>query len=493
MQTKQAKPILKRLQEMVTRPKQLVSEMIGRISYQINNHLYNIRPTIDYTQVDYEWFDKLRRGKQSGFEIGGLFAAPIAEIISSWTLGDGFTVEFEQENEATETALAEFLQDYLETLVESNEDKLTLGDAYIIVNADGSLQKISPEQIEIKRDELDFTRIVAITVKTINEGIEIEDIYTDSERLIRIRRGGEIAEQSFPNLIGRIPIIHFAHDRSPNEAFGHPYFESLLTLFAEYDDVIRKGLDGVKIMGNPFPVVEGLEDAESAKRTNSSYTETYVDKQGNTQTDYRIEMSPSQIMWLGKGASMKLLSPNDFTGNTTDMLKKLFYIMLQVSKIPEWVWGGAISSSMASVEAQAPAFAKFISGQRRKLESDLRALIEIYLATISLFTPAIASEGRFSIQWPEIMPVDKELVLKWAMWLKENGAITKETALRLADVVQDVSLEIQNAQTEQKAEQAQSARREMANQALQFRNGTAQGTNQGNAAQNQAQSGQRTA
>jgi hypothetical protein len=444
-----------------------ISELIGRISYRFNNQALRVRPTIDYTETDYEWWDKFRRGKQAGYEIGGLFASPMAQIIASWSLGDGFGIE--TEDEGLQEAFQEFLKQYLQMLVETKEDDLCLGDAYLIVNADGSIQKISPEQVEITRNELDFNLIERVTVTTINDAIEIEDIYSPTERIVRVKRAGATTEQRFPNLIGRLPIVHFANDRGSNESNGRPYFESLLTLFAEYDDVIRKGLDGVKLMGNPIPVVEGLEDPEGAKRLNATYTETYTDAQGNTQTDYRTELSPTEMYFFGKGATFKFAAPGNFSENTNTMLKKLFYVMLQHAKIPEWVWGGAISSSMASVEAQAPAFVKFIEGQRRKLEQPIRELLEIYFATLSLFTPGIGNENRFTIEWPDLMPEDKELSLKWAMWLKENGIISKETALREADMVKDIEAELKKAEAEKKAEEKQAMRNAMGSEGAMMR------------------------
>lgn len=472
---KRNKTLLERFTGMFAQPKQVISELIGRVSYQFNNLLYRIRPTVDYTVTDYEWWDKFRRGKQAGFEIGGLFANPMTEIIASWSLGEGFTIE--TESEETKEALAEMLNSYLQSIIETNEDELALGDAYLLVNADGTIQKISPEQIEIKRDELDFTKIESISIVTNNEAIEIRDSYTATNRTVTIRRGSDVQEQSFPNLIGRIPIVQFSNDRSPNEAYGHPIFEPLLTLFADYDDVLRGGVDGVKLMGNPIPVVEGLEDAESAQRINATYSETYTDKQGNSQTQHVTELVPNKMYFFGKGAKFHFAAPGNFAENTNIILKKLFYVMLQHAKIPEWVWGGAISSSMASVEAQTPAFIKFIESQRRKLEISLKELIEIYMATIALFTPGITVDEDLAIIWPEIMPQDKALMLQWVQYLQQSGMLTKESALRLADVVRDVQEEIKKAQAEKKAEDRLANNRVLTANATQIKNGAKGFTN----------------
>lgn len=461
------KTLFQRLRDVFAQPKAIISEIIGRVSYQFNNLLYRIRPTIDYTITDYEWWDNFRRGKQKGFEIGGLFANPMTEIIASWALGEGFTIE--TDSEATKEALSEMLNSYLQSIIETNEDELALGDAYLLVNADGTIQKISPEQVEIKRNELDFTLIEAIAICTNNDAIEIRDTYTAENRTVQIKRGSTTEESSFPNLIGRIPIVQFSNDRSPNEAYGHPFFEALLTLFADYNDVLRGGVDGVKLMGNPIPVVEGLEDAEGAQRINATYSETYTDKQGNTQTQHVTELVPNKMYFFGKGARFHFAAPGNFAENTNIILKKLFYVMLQHAKIPEWVWGGAISSSMASVEAQTPAFIKFIESQRRKLEINLKELIEIYMATISLFTPGIIVDGDLAIVWPEIMPQDKALMLQWVMYLQQSGMLTKESALRLADVVRNVQDELDKAKKEKQSEDAKVNNRQMAAQATQFR------------------------
>lgn len=467
MAQKKQLSLAQRLQAFLSKPQEAISEIIGRVSYDKWAKQLRVRPTVDYTQIDYEWYDKFRRGKQAGYEIGGLFAQPMTEIIASWALSEGFSLE--SDNESLDEAIEEFLEANLQSLIETFEDMLALGDAYLLVNVDGSLQKISPEQVEIERDELDFTQIISMTVVTDNDGVQIRDKFTATQRTVTINRAGNKSEQTFPNLIGMIPIVQFSNDRSPNEAYGHPFFEPLLTLFADYDDVLRGSVDGVKLMGNPVPVVEGLEDAESAQKTNATYTDTYIDAQGTTQTEYRTELASNKMYFFGKGANFKFASPNAFADNSATVLKKLFYVMLQHAKIPEWVWGGAISSSMASVEAQTPAFIKFIQGQQRKLEKPIRELLTIYLNSVSLFTPNLSADDELTLVWPELMPQDKAMMLQWVQYLQQNGMMTKESALRLSDLVDSPNEEIEKAKAESEAAAMRQTRRDLANQAMQLR------------------------
>lgn len=436
-----------------------VSELISRVATNFTANIkYYARVTVDYTQADYEYYDKLRRGLQYGFEISGLFTRPITQIITSWTLGDSFTVDIDNQN--TSEAVNDFINNELQAIVETSEDMLALGDSYIVVNPDGTLTQVPPSQVDIEVSDDNFRNVTKATIYTRHKNLQIEDSYTNTERTITVRRtglfsasGSVIEETVYPNLIGRIPVIHFPNDRGSNEVYGHPYYAEQLTLLAEYDDVIRKSIDGVKMMGNPIPVVEGLDDPESAKELNSTYTDTYVDLEGNTQTEYVTELDPHNMLYFGAGARFKFAAPGSFTDNTNTVLKKLFLLMLQNSQIPEWAWGGAIQSSMASVQAQTPAFVKFIGGRRRKLETPLKALLEVYIATIAIFTPGIDANAVIHITWPELMPEDEEIRLKWVMFAMQNNMITRETALRLADIVENPRQEIEDANEEAQAQE----------------------------------------
>lgn len=437
--------------------KEPIQEIIGRVGYKLHVR-YPARISIDHTQVDAEYWDKLRRGKKAGFEIGGLFAKPIVENITSWVLGDGFTVTTGHEN--TDTKLSEFVGDNLLTFITTHEDMLALGDAYIVCNADGSLTLVPTSQVEIETSEENHKLITKATITTHDSenGIEIKDEYTDTERVRTVRRhiraGGlfgrqttvELDVQRYPNLMGRVPVVHWANDRSANEVYGHPIYEALLTLFAEYDDVIRKGIDGVKLMGNPTPTFENIDNPQAAQQTERAYQDSYYNNNNTSTTEDVTEFSPQEVVYT-KG-TFNYKSPGNFTPNTVDMLKKLFQVMLQHTQIPEWVWGGAIASSNASVDAQLPAFARFIGLRRLKAEAPIRELIELWLLTIAVFTPNIKTDERLTFEWSNLIPENEEVRLKWTQYLDGKGYIQKTTAVQLSGLVDDASEEVELAQQE---------------------------------------------
>lgn len=430
-----------RMRQTIEPRAQQITEMIGRWSSRVTA-MYPNRVVVDHTITDYEFWDALRRGKQLGYELGGLFARPITQIIASWTLGDGFTVN--TDDDYTNTVLSGFVQEHLETFVQVCEDHLALGDAYIVVNADATIQTISPSQVQIETDPDNPRQYAKVTITSHDtlSGVQTEDVYTSDERTITRRYKNQVTVETYPNIFSEIPIVGFHNDRSANEVYGHPIYEELLTLMAEYDDVLRKSLDGVKIMGNPIPVAEGLEDPETAKRVNATYTDTYVDELGNTQTEYVTEFDRVSMLYFGKGGSFKFASPAAFTSNATDVLHELFQMMLRNSQVPEWVWGGAIASSMASVDAQTPAFVKFIQGRRRKLERPTKKVLMLYLLALSLIDRRVQAPEAVAMQWPDLTPGDDAVRLQWVQYMDSRGYLQPQTVVQQSQLVDDPGAEV---------------------------------------------------
>ena len=93
----------------------------------------------------------------------------------------------------------------------------------------------------------------------------IEDIYTATERtrIIRQEGGAPVGEpQVFPNLIGRIPIVHIANNRSADEYYGTPELEATIELLQQYGEVIAAAISGNIRQGRPTPAID-FKDEES--------------------------------------------------------------------------------------------------------------------------------------------------------------------------------------------------------------------------------------
>lgn len=443
--------------------RQLVTEMIGRVAAPFIRLYTSL--TVDRTRPDERWWDRFLRGKEPGYELGGLFARPTAETLADWTLGQGFTAS--TDNEAVDERLNEFVGDHLDDILDAYKRSLGRGNSYLVVNPDATLTPVSPDQVEVETDPLNIHRVTGYKITSRLEHYHIIDHYTLSGREVIIKQTGTLdgqpvtlqaTTQVFENLTGRLPVIHFAEDRSENEIYGHPVTESLVKLFARYDDILNAGLDGAEVMGRPVPVAEGLEDPEQTKRALATGEETVRDKDGANQTIPIIDFRALSMLFLGKGGSFKFASPGSFSADTVALLKKLFYLMLEHIRIPEWVWGGAVQSSKASVDAQMPAWIKVIQGRQRKVKKVLVELLEVWLATVALTEP-LATDVKIAIEFPDLAGEDETLSMQWLTLAITNGLITDETALAFinahAPMVEDVAAEIAAAKAESQEKQEQ--------------------------------------
>ena len=261
--------------------------------------------TADETIPDYEFYDRLRRGKAKGYTLGGLFAKRIERVIASWVLGGGVVVELadddglgEEERLYTNGLLHEFAESLLDAgadysdpdqpstdaddrncsrLMSAYKDALGLGDQYIILNADASISLPSPDTVTVRRDILDYRRVVSVTVETRLDGYVMTDEYRADGRTVTVKKGDKIlSTQQYENLLGVIPVVHIAHDRSGNETYGHPIHEELKPLYDQYDDLIYKQLDGAKLLGNPLLTFAGMEDINAVINANDTATDDRV-------------------------------------------------------------------------------------------------------------------------------------------------------------------------------------------------------------------------
>lgn len=465
-----------------------VSELIGRVAMpdagQANLYLSRMRAytTVDQTIPDYEFYDRLRRCKARGYTLGGLFAKRIERVIASWTLGGGVMVELaddeltEEQRAYTDGLLHEFVEGLLDAgrdhgdeaqpltddddrtsslLLSTYKDALGLGDQYIIVNADSSLSVASPETVTVKRDVLNYKRVLSVVIETRADGYVITDEYRADGRTVTIKRGNELLSATqYQNLLGVIPVVHIAHDRSGNETNGHPVHEELLPLYDQYDDLIFKQLDGAKLLGNPLLTFAGMEDINAVVNANQAAdSDTYPDRDGNETSRPQLKIDSNAVLLIGKGGSASFTSPPvGFTADTKTALKSLFLLLLDHTGIPEFVWGGEMSSARASSDTQMQQFAKDISAWRQDAGGWIVRLCKLWLLTKALTDPQIVM-GRLALEWPPLIQDDKEIRLKYIELGRKETLLTDETALGLMDLVDDPKTEVKAARGEASARQ----------------------------------------
>jgi hypothetical protein len=443
-----------------------VKEMIGRVVLQTGN-LWARRTvkTVDQTRVDYAFWDKLRRGKATGYEFSGLFAKPILEVLVAGVLGrkltfqlatDADSAKVDYTNELLER-LARHLRRLLVVLV---EDLYGLGDQYVILNTDGSISLPSPDTVAVTYDAVDYRKMIRVTVVAKLDAVTVVDEYTAAARTVTVRYhdGRDDDVSVYPNLLGRVPVVHLANDRSGNETNGRPVYEALLRLLSRYDDLLNKALDGAELMGNPIPVFSGMEDIDEMLQYNETDEDAYTDADGEEVSLVRLAFDRMAAVILGKGGSFGFASPSaGFTTDVRDMLKSLFLLILEFTRIPEAVWGGELSSARATAEQQMLPFYQMLEKRRTALEGHsgderlgfearggLLEVVELWLQMRAL-TDAQVVVAPVVIQWDDLYESAEEMRFQWVQYLKSLGLLSDETTVRLSGVVDDATGEIERA------------------------------------------------
>lgn len=468
------------LKERLQQSGKQVREIIGRgaITVAQTLRMTGFSLAADTTTPDYQWWDNFRRGKQKGFELASLLARPIVETIASWVLGSEIKVQLaeagtlENENDPrfyTNRMLAKLTKRTHSMLLNMAMDLYGLGDQYVIVNPDGSFSIPSPETVEIIRDELDYRRVLAYKIVTRLKSAIVTDTYTVEGRTLSIKWGDSRPGETFAfqNLIGVIPVVHFANERSGNETHGRPVYEPMYRWYSRYDDLLEKALDGAEFLSDPIPTWEGMEDVDETIEANTFSTGNQIaDDNGDLIPERQVDWQRQRAVFVGKGGSFKFTSPGTgFTSDIREMLKVLFLLMMEFTRIPEAMWGNELSSARATAEEQMKTFFMYIESRRVALEgtsrdaelgveaeNGLQQLFDIWLRMRALVDKRIVVD-TLNISWSKLGTMDKKLQLEWTQWAYSAGLMTDASALGQSELVEDAAQEVEKAQAETESRQ----------------------------------------
>lgn len=466
-----------------------VAEIIGRVAVAGSTLWQGLGfGSIDQTTPDYIFWDKFRRGKSVGFELVGVLAKPICQIVAGWVLGSGIDAKLTTPEGAekdtdpvhyTNTLLERFLariHGLLNTLV---EDLYGLGNQYVIVNNDSSLSVPTPNMVDMEQDPLDYRTIIKCTITTKLDKATIKDVYTADTRVIsikitdkaleeRFQGGGWVAigsgeyQQEFVNLLGKIPVVHFANDRSGNETNGRPIYEGLLHLFRRYSVLLAKMIDGAEIMGNPLPVFEGLDNVEeTVEAVTEPIDQTFTNPDGTQGSRRRINWDSLPALFIGKGGSFKFAAPpGGFTDDIKNVLKLLFTLILEFTRIPEGMWGTELSSARATFTEQMKTFYAYIESRRVALagmgaddvlgdeaRGGLLELLDLWLRARALIDTRVVI-APVTLDFQALSDEDAALLQQSVKDAFTNGVITKVTYAKQLPFVVDAEAEVEAANKE---------------------------------------------
>lgn len=416
-------------------------------------------PTTNWTRSDYDYYNRLYRGQVKGLEVSALLLKPIISKLTSWTLG--VVPNWKTENETSQEALMDWWNDHHPDILRAWRDALKVGDSVLVINSDLSVTRLPPECVDPIVADDDYANVIGWRVTQVLEHPEttqrmtvIDEYYVD-RRIHRVEVDGTMrSEETYPNLLGRIPLVMIANQPDPGEFFGHAEAEALLPLLHKYGEVLEAAIEGNVLNGRPTPVLlfETVDDLEKFDEENATI-EVQELPDGTSQRVKTYGIDLSQLM-VASGADFKYESPGQFTDDVAKLLEILFYLLLQHAEIPEFMFGNAIPSSKASADAQLAPFIEYIKARRGEMAGWLTEIAEIALGYLALVTPGVTAETPM-LQWEALDQDDGDLTLQTLQWAYMEGLIDRKTALQLAPVeIDNIDQVLNDAERERQEREA---------------------------------------
>lgn len=386
---------------------------------------------------DYGFWDKARRGAAKGLEIAGLFLKALASKKAAWVLGQAPQIKI-VDNPNAESSINEWIRNNHPDVLLAMEESANLGDMYIMVNPDLSVNLIAPNVVKPVVDPKDYSRQIGWKIEQVYQNPEnpmkrmsIIDTFTDKERTRTVSVGQSQGKTiRYRNPLGLVPLIHIPNNLHAGEKFGHPEGEAPLNALWGYNEIFSAGIEGNIKQGRPIPTFEKMGKADNVKAflKNFATVRTQTQDDGSTRTYYEVNFS--DLVVLGETGQFEFKSPGSFSKDTEVLLGLLFYLIVQHSEIPEFIFGNAIASSKASADSQMEPFVKWIEKEQGRAEKWFKQLIDVVMAYLSLTDVSVSGNESYTMNWASLTEGDGKLTLEAVKWAYPQGLLTEEVAIQ---------------------------------------------------------------
>lgn len=376
---------------------------------------------LDSSRVDYELARELYQNKNDDYKLGAPFVRP---VINS-TVGFMGVPHFQSEDENAQAILDDFVQNNTSKMLKTHTNSLKLGDCYVWITREKVNNPLYPD----KPNRLVFNFIPPEEVKDIyidpvtkeptayilKSHQEWEDVsgnklrcditqaITAEKRIVEILgdipEGIEVGET--PNTWGFIPIVHFKNEPDDTLKYGQSDIEPIEPLLKAYHDVMLHALKGSKMHSTPKLKMK-LKDVAGFLRNNFGIEDPVkFAKQGG-----KVNLEGHEILFLTTDEDADFVEVNSATGDAQALLKLLFYCIVDVSEVPEFVFGVHTPSALASVKEQMPIMENKIRRKREQVTEPWRMLARMILIMTALSSGESFSTYDVTLGWDEVNPKD---------------------------------------------------------------------------------------
>lgn len=470
-----------------------LAEMLGRVEPQSTfgkmfKSFWGQDVTVDYARSDYKLFRSVyhasiikdgKKKKGEEFILGAGFAKSIINAATAFTIGQGFSVDFDGAEKGTPILAAQ--EDVRQWISEHSADFYNLvkyglreGDGFMVLHNDLSIEFLEPDSTTVVYDPVNGGVLgydIEETVETdTNEKTTFKRMYRknsykvtksingSSEQTIinrvftvdgivdvhALSEGEEGADGLFETgelLEVPLPVFHFANELEPKSVYGLSDLQNSLVYFQGYSKVLQEATKSNIYNSTPIPVISGDK--------NDGLLE-------EDKTKKNISWGRNMVLYLkGDNAKAEFMDVPQQMDDTGKLLEYYFYLIVQSSETPEFIFGTAISSSRASAQEQMPIMVKKSLRKQAQLKPVLRKIIDAYIfmkfaAGDQNFQAVQSGQVDFKISFPPVVDEDRKLTLETIQTLVDNGIMSDSTALKLANLeaISDIDDELERARAD---------------------------------------------
>lgn len=429
-------PFIHRLATRITELYVVAGESTSRVLRSFTSRVRGLSrtPTYSWGRPDYEYWRRAYNCQVAGLELSGVFIRPIVNKIAAWTLGR--PPDFRFKRVTNQKALSEWWDLHHSEVLNAFRSSLKQGDGMMVINSDLSVTILPPETVEPIVAEDDYGKVIGWRVRQVfphptdtwDKMIVIDEYYAD-RRVHTVETYTEQRRTVYPNLIGVVPLVHIPNQLNDGEYFGHPEVEAIQELLHRYGHILEAAVEGNILQGRPTPVLsfETVQDL-NAFWTRYGKKESHTLANGTTEDVETLTVDLSELLTVS-GAEFAYKSPAPFGEDVERLLGLLFYLILEHTELPEFVFGNAIGSSKASAETQMPIFEIFIRMRQRDCLRWMLNISKVVLGYMALMRPGVTVEEPV-LQWPKLTQ-NGRLTLDSVSWAFGEGLLDERTALLL--------------------------------------------------------------
>lgn len=233
---------------------------------------------------------------------------------------------------------------------------------------------------------------------------KISQIVTAEKRTIK-QDGDKITdlEDEITNVWGFIPIIHFKNEEDPTREYGQSELEPVEPFIKAYHDLLLSAIEGSKMHSTPRLYLK-LKDVAAFLQNNFGVD----DPKKFVQEEKTVDIDGKELLILQNEEDVGFVEIKSPSGGVETLLKFLFYCIVDVSEVPEFIFGVHTPSALSSVKEQMPVFDRTITRKRQNVTDSWKRLARIVLAMTAQATGKKFSTYAVDLEWEEIDPRDEK-------------------------------------------------------------------------------------